>query len=198
MKIILFLLLMLVNIKSAFSQAETNPITVSLTLEKEYSKAFSRSEFWVKESVKKHKLNINTDSVIQHFYDVKIELKNTSDIAVCFWNYDCLWTSIFCVNNDYIFLSHPGCDQNLPILNKLEPNSTMVYRGTISKSIKFNYPCDDCSYRNQVRSTKIGLVLIDNISDLNLRYVDYLARIEDKSMQSIIWSSGIDLLGKQE
>jgi hypothetical protein len=48
-----------------------------------------------------------------------------------------------------------------------------------------------------VESTKIGLIVVDEVYDSKLNMLDYSLAMEDKSKWTIVWSNSVKLLDKQ-
>ncbi len=68
---------------------------------------------------------------------------------------------------------------------------------TLVKSIKFDYPCQYCVYGQQVETTKLGLIVINDIFETKINGFDYDLGMKDKSKWKIVWSNPLQLLGKQ-
>jgi hypothetical protein len=111
------------------------------------------------------------------------------------WLMSCSWEDNFLVNNNYIFIAGHDCTKNIPTIIEIKPRETKLYNTTLIKSIKFEYPCRNCIYGHQVESTKLGLIVISDIT--KREYIDYTLTMEDKSKWKIIWSNPLSLLGKQ-
>lgn len=197
MKLFFFLLLGLLPHCIGFSQTETLPINITLKLEKKYEKKISRTEPWVDRLIEQENLIVKTDYILIHYYDIAIEIKNTSNQDIHLWMMTCSWFDNFEINNDYIYYDFPGCDANFSILNSIKANETVTFKATLFKDIKFDYPCQYCVYGPQVALTKVGLIIIDDLYQPSSGILDYTINMEDKSKHKIVWSNGINLLGAQ-
>lgn len=192
-------MLLFLTLNLGCSQKENvSPIKINLNLEKEYTKTFSKNDPWVRDQIEQQSLNVDTDSVIVHYYDIKIEIENTGQRDIYVWLMTCSWHYNFQINNNYIYFYHRGCDSNFPGREKIAPKSKITLNGTVRKNLKFDYPDENSIYGEQVELTKVGLVTIDDIYKPNNVTLDYTPNIEDKSKQKVIWSNGIKLLSENE
>jgi hypothetical protein len=67
------------------------------------------------------------------------------------------------------------------------------------KSIKFDFPCLNCIYGKQVETTKLGLVIIDDIYKPKLDgFFEYDLAMEDESRWKMVWSNPLYLLTEKE
>ena len=107
----------------------------------------------------------------------------------------CSWEDNFLVNNNYINMEGHDCPKNIPTLVEIKPGESKSYSTTLIKSIKFDYPCKYCVYGRQVETTKIGLIVISDITKPSSN--DYFRNMEDKSKWKIYWSNPLYLLDKQ-
>jgi len=196
--IFIFFLLWVLTLNFGCRQTDSNPIKVKLHLEKEYTKSFSKNDPWVKDQIEQQSLNVDTDSVIVHYYDIKIEIENTGQRDLYVWLMTCSWHHNFQINNNYIYFYHWGCDSNFPGREKITPQSKITLNGTIRKNLKFDYPDENSIYGEQVELTKVGFVTIDDIYKPNNVTLDYTPNIEDKSKHKVIWSNGIKLLSDKD
>ncbi|WP_139423281.1 hypothetical protein [Chryseobacterium mulctrae] len=191
------LLLVALTLNLGCIQTNTVPIKIKLNLEKEYTKSISKNDFWVKNQIEEQSLDVKTDSIIEHYYDITIDIENVGEKDLYIWMMSCSWYNNFKINNNYIYFYNPkgGCDSNIPELKKIESKSKITINGTFRKNIKFDYPEKNSIYGKQVELTKIGLIIIDDMHkpDQN-KFLDYFLYMEDKSKQKLIWSNGINLL----
>lgn len=190
------LLLVALTLNLGCIQTNTVPIKIKLNLEKEYTKSISKNDFWVKNQIEEQSLDVKTDSIIEHYYDITIDIENVGEKDLYIWMMSCSWYNNFKINNNYIYFYNPkGCDSNIPELKKIESKSKITINGTFRKNIKFDYPEKNSIYGKQVELTKIGLIIIDDMykPDQN-KFLDYFLYMEDKSKQKLIWSNGINLL----
>ncbi len=177
---------------------DTIPVKVKLNLEKEYTKSLSKNDPWVRDQIEQQSLNVDADSVIVHYYDIKIEIENTGQRDIYVWLMTCSWYSNIKINNNYIYFYTRGCDSNFPGREKITPQSKITLNGTVRKNLKFDYPDENSIYGKEVEFTKVGLVTIDDIYKTNVEVVDYSLNMEDKSKHKVIWSNGIKLLSEKD
>lgn len=195
----ILLLLMALTLNLGCRQTNTIPIKIKLNLEKEYTKSISKNDFWVKNQIEEQSLDVITDSIIEHYYDVTIDIENVGEKDLYIEMMSCSWYNNFKINNNYIYFYNPkgGCDSNIPELKKIESKSKITINGTIRKNLKFDYPAKNSIYGEQVKLTKVGLIIIGDIYKPNRKdFSDYFLYMEDKSKQKLIWSNGINLLRK--
>ncbi len=196
----IFLILILLggNCEKLFAQQDTSyALAINIRIEKEYDLKFSKKDFSYE--ISRGHYNITTDSVKQTQYDIKIEIKNNSNKAAFIWLMTCSWEDNFQFNNNYIYFYRDGCDSNFPELRKIDSGESKIYEISIRKSIKFEYPCEYCIYGPQVETTKLGLIIIDDLFEPKLdAFLGYKLAMEDKSLWRIIWSNPLYLLTKNE
>jgi hypothetical protein len=109
----------------------------------------------------------------------------------------CSWEENFLINNNYINFKGHDCDKNIPTIVEIKPSETKTYNTTLVKSIKFDYSPQYCVYGKQVETTKLGLIIINDLFLKNITSFDYDLLMEDMSKWTIIWSNPLYLLGKQ-
>jgi hypothetical protein len=161
--------------------------------QKEYEVTFSKKYY--DRNVRDYGYEITSDSVREKRFDIDVTIKNKSTKTVFIWLMSCSWEDNFLVNNNYMFIRGHECNKNIPTIVEIKAGESKVYTLTLIKSIKFDYPCKYCVYGKQVETTKLGLIVIN---DINKReYIDYRLFMEDKSKWTIIWSNPLYLLGKQ-
>lgn len=180
-----------------FSHDVDSVIKVVLNLEREYTKKISIHNGSIEYQIEKGNLVVETDSVDVHFFDVTIDIVNTSDKTIQIWMMTCSWNDFLIVNNKYIRRYYQGCDLNSPFLYDIGPNSKLSYNGTYVKQIKFDYPDNVSIYGRQVELTKIGLILIDDIFEPKVSWFEYGEAKDDLSTHRVIWSNGINFFGDQ-
>jgi hypothetical protein len=191
----LLIALMILRFFSCTAQDSNLPIDFNIKIEKEYF--ITRKKDYYSREIELHDYVVNSDSVRQIYFDVNVEIKNTSDRPISIWLMKCSFDRNFLVNNNYISMHGQQCDSNYPIQVKFQPGESKSYKLKLLKSIKFDYPCRHCVYGQQVESTKLGLIIVDNIFDNKFKGDDYELAMEDKSRWTIIWSNSLQLLGKQ-
>jgi hypothetical protein len=196
------LLLLLVTVFSvggkSIAQCDTTlPISVTIGIEKEYSLKFPRDHFFPENF--KGEYYIRTDSAKEDRYDIEVILKNNSTRPIFIWLMTCSWQDNFQINNDYTFWSEIWCSKNIPELVQFSPGLSKTYRTTLSKSVKFENPCENCVYGPQVETTKLGLIIIDDVYKPKLTaFMGYDLAMRDKSVWKIVWSNSLFLLNKTE
>ncbi len=181
---------------NCFSQNDsTLLITVNIKVEKEYE--LTRGKEAYATTARDYGYDITSDSVNQKYYDITVEIKNTSVKPIHIWLMTCSWEDNFIVNNNYMSIKMRPCDHNFPTPVEFKPGESKVYQTTLMKSIKFDYPCQNCIYGPQVETTKLGLIIIDDIFKNKLGMFGYDLCMEDKSKWRIVWSNPLYLFGKQ-
>ncbi len=199
MKYLLFILaITFFGCKSQIEQKDTTfPLTVNINIVKEYEQKLPKENF--SDEISKGIYNIKTDSVNQKFYEIEIALKNISTQPILIWLMTCSWQDNFRINNNYINFKVDGCDHNFPELVNISQGESKIYKATLAKSIKFENPCENCIYGPQVKTTKLGLIIVDNIFKPQFNnYPGYDLAMEDESSWKIIWSNPLYLLTKEE
>ena len=136
---------------------------------------------------------VNSDSVRQKYYDITLDVKNTSAMPIGIWLMRCPYQNNFLINNNYFFIKRPECDSNYPVPVKFQAGESKSYKMTLSKSIRFDYSCETCIYGPQVETTKLSLILIDDIFENKLKGPHYILAMEDKSKWRIVWSNSLQL-----
>jgi hypothetical protein len=171
------------------------PLIIDIKIEKEYELTESRR--WHESIIQDNGYVVNSDSVKQKYFDIALEIKNKSDRAIALWLMTCSYNRNFIINNNYIFIRGHECDSNVPAIVRLKSGESKRYPLTLKKSIKFDYPCEYCVYGRQVETTKVGLIVLDDLYEPKLNVATYDLAMEDRSKWTIVWSNSLDLLGKQ-
>jgi hypothetical protein len=194
---LLLIVLFLVYLRLIAQSDTTVPLSVTIKINKAYDLKFPKNRF--RTEIKTGQYVVKTDSVRQKQFDIEVSLRNNAKRPIYIWLMSCSWLDNFEINNDYIFLDGIECDKNIPDLVKFEPGETKVYKTTLSKSIKFDYPCQYCFYGPQVETTKLGLIIIDDMYMPKLTAPEgYHIAMADKSFWKIVWSNPLYLLTKKE
>ena len=180
----------------SISQDSPLPITVSIKIERTYETKEKKERY--ARTIRENQYVVNSDYVRQTFYDINLEIKNTSSDSISIWLMKCSYWYNFLINNNYMTFEEPGCDGNYPIRVKFAPGENKEYKFTLARSIKFDYPCRYCVYGDQVETTKLGLIIIDDPFESKMHVLDYDLLMEDKSKWRIVWSNPLYLLGKPE
>ncbi len=191
MKTLLILVTLLGGLSKCFAQCDSLPITITIKVDKEYTVTYSKNGSYIKDVIRRHNYVVKSDSIKEKYFDLSLTIKNTSDKTIKIWLMTCSWEDNFIVNNNYIYIRGHECDSNFPTLVEFKPGESKRYTNTLTKSIKFDYPCQNCIYGPQVETTKLGLIIIDDS-------VGYDRTIEDKSKWKIVWSNPLYLLTKNE
>jgi hypothetical protein len=176
-------------------QVSILPITLDMRVDREYELTKSKALF--AKTIRDQGYVVDSDSVKQKYFDITLNIKNTSDRLISIWLMKCSFEDNLLVNNNYISITGHVCNGNYPILVKFQSGESKTYKMTLTKSIKFDYPCQYCIYGPQVESTKIGLIVVDEVYDSKLNMLDYSLAMEDKSKWTIVWSNSVKLLDKQ-
>ena len=199
MKTLFLLIILICILNNASAQCDSMPISIHVKIEKEYIRTFSKDVGSIAQEIKRNYLSVRSDSVNQKFFDFSLKLKNTSTKKIKIYLMSCSWTDNLIVNNNYIFIKGINCDINSEDLVEFEPGETKVYTHTLAKSIKFDYPCKGCNFGfDEPITTKLGLVVINDIFTGELAGSSYFKSLGDKSLWKIVWSNPLYLLTNQE
>ena len=198
MKRFLISIALLFGLSKCFAQNDSLPITITLKVDKEYVRTISKKSYLISTQIRENGYVVKSDSIKQKYFDISLEIKNTSDKTIKIWLMTCSWEDNFIVNNNYIFIRGHECARNFPTLVEFKPGESKVYTSTLIKSIKFDYPCENCIYGTQVETTKLGLIIIDDIFNRKLDMLGYNNGMEDKSKWKMVWSNPLYLLTKDE
>ena len=172
------------------SQESQLPIEVEISLINEYEEVLNKEA--LKWAYPYSYDNIQGDSAVQKKYDIEILIKNLSNEPVFIWLMSCSWTVNFIINNDYIRFEGWGCDKNIPQQNRIKPLGIVPLSATLIKDIKFDYPGNSV-YGYGVETTRVGLIVLNDISIDEFDHFEYNISMEDKSKWKIIWSNPLHL-----
>ncbi len=181
-----------------FAQCDSLPVAINIKVDKEYFITYSKKGHYIKDVIRENNYVVKSDSIRQKVFDISLTIKNNSNKIVMIWLMTCSWEDNFIVNNNYISFRGHNCDHNFQKLVEFKPSESKTYTSTLTKSIKFDYPCEYCIYGSQVETTKLGLIIIDDIFNHNLSMLSYHNAMEDKSKWKIIWSNSLYLLTESE
>jgi len=198
MKTLLTLITLLGGLSKCFAQYDSLPIAITIKVDKEYIVTYSKNGSYIKDVIRRHKYVVKSDSIKEKYFDISLTIKNTSDKTINIWLMTCSWENNFIVNNDYIYIRGHECDSNFPTLVEFKSGESKTYTNTLTKSIKFDYPCVNCIYGPQVETTKLGLIIIDDIFNRTLDMLSYYKVMEDKSKWKMVWSNSLYLLSENE
>lgn len=178
------------------NQDTSLPIKLELSLQKEYTIRLHKDDYRI--DVKRYGYEVSTDSVEQKHYDVQVTIQNTSTKPVYIWMMSCSWENNFWVNNEYIFMAGHDCYKNVPTLVEIIPGAKKAYTTTLIKSIKFDHPPKYTIYGQQVETTRMGLIIVNDVGNRkDMSMSDYLLAMEDKSKWKMVWSNALYLLDRQ-
>jgi hypothetical protein len=175
-----------------FCQDTVCPLQIDIKVKQEYSVTHSKDYY--NHIYRSENLHITKDTVSEKRFDIDLTIKNTLTKSIFIWLMSCSWEQNFLVNNNYVFIEGHACDKNIPTIVEIKPGESKLYNTTLIKSIKFDYPCKYCVYGPQVETTKLGLIVISDITKRD--YIDYEVEMEDRSKWKIFWSNSLYLLDK--
>ena len=139
----------------------TFPLTVTIKVDKESMVKILKQDLPFFDN--QANFRFATDSVWQKQYDIEISIKNKDTVPIFIWLMTCSWMENFEINNYYIFGGMADCLKNFPELVKIAPNENKTYKTTLVKSIKFEHPEAGLNFGQQVQTTRLGLILIDDV-----------------------------------
>jgi hypothetical protein len=197
MKKNLLFLTLLFSLSKCIAQSDSLPISVIIKVDSEYIKTYSIKEKFIKDLIGSNNWIVKSDSVKEKFYEISITIKNISDTTIAIFLMSCSWTDNFIVNNKYMHLRGEQCDNNFPSLVQFKPGESKSYKGILTKSMKLTYKCGDCTGFPIVETTKLGLIIVDDIFRRTPSN-NYFLAMEDKSVWKIVWSNSLYLLTKDE
>jgi hypothetical protein len=197
MKTLLTLVVLHFGLCECYAQSDSLYISVTIKVDSEYVKTYSKKGKFVKELIRKNNYVVKSDSIKEHFFDISLSIKNTSDTTIAISLMTCSWSDNFIVNNNYIHFIGQNCDSNFPDLVEFKPGESRKFTTTLAKSMEFDYPCDGCTGLPQVETTKLGLIIIDDIFRRK-HFVNYFLAMGDKSVWKIVWSNPLYLLTENE
>ncbi len=166
------------------------PITVHIQIDTQYVSTKEKTGY--RTAVKQYGYKTSSVTVKERYYDITIEIRDTSDKPVKIWMMTCDWWRNFLLNNNYLELKKHECFSNYPMLVEIKPGESKIYKPTLIKPIKFDY-----GNGRQVEATRLGLIIIDNMFKPNAG-IDYDVYMADKSKWRIIWSNALYLLEKEK
>jgi hypothetical protein len=188
-------LVILASNASCFSfENQPTPIKIEIKIEKEYYAPYKGGFFdpYYLACEKK------SDSIKQKRYDIELTIKNTSSTSIFICLMNCSWEDNFIINNNYVSFTGINCDKNFLVLTEIKSGQNKVYQTTLARSIRFETDCcKDCiNNDNEVKTTKLGLVIINDIFEKESDGVsNYRVLMKDKSSwREIVWSNPLYLL----
>jgi hypothetical protein len=82
---------------------------------------------------------------------------------------------------------------------RIDKSKSEIYKTTICKSVKFEYPYKNCVYGPQVETTKVGCIIVDDLfKPKSSTFPGYDLAMEDESLWKVIWSNPLYLLKEDE
>lgn len=193
-RLLIFTLILLETVCCNYSQETKSPLSVELKLTKQYDTTYRKKDFYFGQE--KNGYDVSGDTLKQHLFDVDFTIKNNSKNSIFLWLMSCSWTDNLLVNNDYMFLDLEECNKNVPQRIEIKAGQSRTYSSNLTKSIRFDYPCKGCIYGKQVVTTKLGLIVINDI--YKDEYIDYITLMRDKSKWVIYWSNPLYFLTPKE
>lgn len=197
MKTLLVLFVLSFELCKCYAQSDSLPISVTIKVDSAYVHTYSKKGSYIKELIRRQNYVVKSDSVKEHFFDISLTIKNTSDTIIAIPLMTCSWEDNFIVNNNYMHFTGQNCDHNFPQLVEFKPGESRTYTTTLAKSLRFDYKCDGCTGFDEVETTKLGLIIIDDIFRRK-PFVNYFIAMEDKSAWTIVWSNPLYLLTEEE
>jgi hypothetical protein len=197
MKILFTVIIILLGMSKCIAQCDTLPISVNIKVDSAYVKTYSKKGKFIKRLIREHNYVVKSDSIKDYFYNISLTIKNTSDTIIAITLMTCSWEDDFIINNKYMHFYNLGCDSNFPTSIEFKPGEEKVFKTTLTKSKDLYYKCEGCTGFPQVETTKLGLILINDIFRRK-PFENYFLAIEDKSKWKIVWSNPLYLLTQDE
>lgn len=188
------IILSILSTSCNYSQGTDQPLQVKIKVTRQYDQTFDKETYYF--GSEKNGYEVLGDSLQEQIFDISVELKNSSRESIYLWLMSCSWGDNFIINNDYMFPKGQECNSNYPKRIELKAGGSQEYIMTLTKSIKFAYPCKGCIYGKQVEATKLGLIVLNDI--FKNEYIDYTTYMNDKSKWKIYWSNSLYLLTSKE
>ena len=184
--------------QKSFSQTDSSlPITVDIKVVKEYEKKWPKDYF--KETIRRNQYVVTIDSMRIKFYDIQVLITNHSSDSITIWLKNCSWLDNFLINNSYIRHEVQQCDNNSELPIHFGPGESKFYTETFRKDMFFDYHKSGIPYGPQVKDTKLGLIIVNDIFTGHfVNGLSYYTAMADKSVWKIIWSNALHLLTEKE
>ncbi len=198
MKLLILTVILFIELSPCFAQCDSLPISVSIKVDSAYVLTSSKKTRGNKELIKRNDYYVKGDSIKQTFFDISLTIKNTSDTIVSITLVTCSWQDNFIVNNSYIYIDGEDCDSNFPTDVEFKPGEGKVYKTTLIKSIKLDYPCKGCAPFPPVETTRLGLIILNDPFGRKAKTVNYFLGMEDKSTWTMVWSNPLFLLTESQ
>jgi hypothetical protein len=198
MKLLILTIILLFELSPCFAQCDSLPLSVTIKVDSAYIQTYSKKGRAIKKLIRQRDYYVKGDSIKQAYFDISLTIKNTSDTIISIALMSCSWQDNFIVNNNYMNIIGEGCDNNFPIRVKFKPGESKVYKTTLSKSLKLDYPCNGCAPFPPVETTRLGLIVLNDPFGRKAETVDYLWGMEDKSTWTMVWSNPLYLLTESQ
>lgn len=197
MRILFISVVLLFGLGECYAQSDSLPISVTIKVDSAYVRTYSKKGKFIKELIRRNNYVVKSDSIKEKFFDISLTIKNISDTTIAISLMTCSWADNFIVNNNYIKIVGQECDNNFPDLVEFKPGESSVFTATLAKSMKFDYKCEGCTGFPEVETTKLGLIIINDIFRRK-PFVNYFLAMGDKSAWKIVWSNSLYLLTENE
>lgn len=198
MKTFLISVILLFGLSKCFAQSDSLPISVSIKVDSAYVRTYSKKGKFIKDLIRANNAFVKGDSINEKFFDISLTLMNTSDTIISIALMSCSWSDNFIVNNNYMYLQGEECDSNFPIGVQFKPGESKIYTTRLIQSIKLNYPCKGCAPFPPVETTRLGLIILNDVFGRKPERVNYFSGMEDKSTWTMVWSNALYLLTESE
>lgn len=114
--------------------------------------------------------------------DLNLSIINKTDKAVSLWMMSCSWSDNFLFSNEMLSFSGQICDANYPVIKKIQPKDSIVFKGTALKQSAARFQSID--------SISLGFIFIDSVYCKDMD--EFLSILGDKRKEEkIIWSQPI-------
>ncbi len=197
MRILLISVMLLFGLGKCLAQADSSPISVTIKVDSEYVKTYSKKSDYFKYLIREKDLVVKSDSIKETMYNIALTIKNCSDTTIEISLMTCSYTDNFLVNNKYMYIKGQNCDHNVAEGVEFKPGESKVYAVTLGKSIELDYTCKGCAPFPPVETTKLGLIIIGDVFRRK-PFVNYYLGMEDKSEWNIVWSNPLYLLTEKQ
>lgn len=198
MKSLFILIFLLFVVIDSYCQSGTTlPVKIELKLIKSDTAYVSKKAYEIADYLKRNNIKVPSESVVMKSFDTEMTISNTSKDSIFISLMTCSWDDNFLVNNDYMFMRGWGCDHNFPDFVGFKAGESKVFKITLDKSIKFDYPGGNVYFPEEL-TTKLGLI-VTKVTYEPKPYIftqDPFTPI-DRSSWSIIWSNPLYLFGEQ-
>lgn len=134
-------------------------------------------------------------------YEAELDITNVGSKTAYLIMMTCSWEENLLFSNDFVRITGRACDSNFPTIIGLTPGETKVYNTTLALRRKCNYTYIRLLYGKQIETTKLGIIVTNNIYDWRKdpyfekqKYVWYHDYVRDeRNWRNVIWSNPINL-----